>query len=91
MFILFRSKCIIILYLQELQRVENLNIRTVHSGLVQERIVGSWTITKCINCNMDTHAVNKQKEGTFGLVSAFLLVNKYFISIITKLKPIQLV
>ncbi|XP_066141459.1 uncharacterized protein PRAS40 [Euwallacea fornicatus] len=49
------------------------NIQKIHPGLITTKHVGLWTITKCLNCDMHTHAIHKKKGANYVLVYSKLL------------------
>ncbi|CAG9764597.1 unnamed protein product [Ceutorhynchus assimilis] len=50
-----------------------LNVIKVHPGLIRTRSVGLWNITYCLNCDVQTHAIHKEKGATYVLVHTKLL------------------
>lgn len=53
---------------QDLQQIRNLiRINKACNSLVYPRAVGSWQVQKCINCNLDTHAIH-QSKGAAGVI-----------------------
>ncbi|XP_050306083.1 uncharacterized protein LOC126743153 [Anthonomus grandis grandis] len=50
-----------------------LNLNKVHPGLVQCRRAGLWNVTTCLNCEVETHAVHKEKGASGVIVYAKLL------------------
>ncbi|CAH0558666.1 unnamed protein product [Brassicogethes aeneus] len=59
---------------QDIQKVKKLvNINKAISGLVQTKIVGSWLINRCVNCDVETHAVHREEGAACVLINSHLL------------------
>jgi proline-rich AKT1 substrate 1 len=62
---------------QDVQQVGKLvNINKSHSGLIQTRNVGSWVIHYCINCDVHSHAVHREKGASCVLVNSKLFTKE---------------
>ncbi|KAJ3641748.1 hypothetical protein Zmor_028227 [Zophobas morio] len=60
-------------FFKDVRQVEKLvNINKSHSGLIQTRNVGSWVIHCCINCDVHSHAVHRDKGASCVLVNSKL-------------------
>ncbi|KAF2883094.1 hypothetical protein ILUMI_23086 [Ignelater luminosus] len=59
---------------QDIRQVNKLNtINMEHSGLVMSRTIGNWISHQCLNCDVYTHAIHRERGATCVLVSAKLL------------------
>lgn len=64
---------------QEIQQISKLtNINKVISGLVHSSNVGLWTIFYCINCDLYSYAVHREKGASCVLINSNLLVRSDF-------------
>lgn len=60
---------------QDVQQIRNLiGINKACNSLVYHRVVGSWQVIKCINCNLETHAIH-QSKGAAGVIISNKLYN----------------
>jgi len=62
-------------FLQELGTVDLIRISKEQPSLVQTRNIGSWIVHCCLNCSMDSHAINREKGASFVLVSCKMVVS----------------
>ncbi|EEZ97603.1 lobe protein [Tribolium castaneum] len=62
---------------QDIQQVGKLiNINKSHSGLIETRNVGAWAIHCCINCDVHSHAVHREKGASCVLVNSKLFTEQ---------------
>lgn len=63
-----------IFFKQDIKQVEKLSrINKEHSGLVASRTIGNWIIYQCLNCDVHTHAIHRDRGAACVLISAKLL------------------
>ncbi|KAF5298617.1 hypothetical protein FQR65_LT09713 [Abscondita terminalis] len=63
-----------IFFKQDIKQVEKLSrINKEHSGLVASRTIGNWIIYQCLNCDVRTHAIHRDRGASCVLISAKLL------------------
>ncbi|KAF5287692.1 hypothetical protein FQA39_LY15792 [Lamprigera yunnana] len=63
-----------IFFKQDVKQVGKLNrINKEHSGLVISRTIGNWIIYQCLNCDVHTHAIHRDRGAACVLISALLL------------------
>ncbi|KAK5650305.1 hypothetical protein RI129_001334 [Pyrocoelia pectoralis] len=63
-----------IFFKQDIKQVDKLRrINKEHSGLVASRNVGNWIIHQCLNCDVQTHAIHRDRGAACVLISTKLL------------------
>ncbi|KAB0798670.1 hypothetical protein PPYR_09663 [Photinus pyralis] len=59
---------------QDVRQVDKLRrINKEHSGLVASRNVGNWIVHQCLNCDVQTHAIHRDRGAACVLISTKLL------------------
>ncbi|ERL88574.1 uncharacterized protein LOC109537631 [Dendroctonus ponderosae] len=57
------------------------NIKRAHPGLIASKQIDLWTISHCLNCDVETHAIHKEKGASCVFINAKLLnemaINKF--------------